>query len=71
MRTRVSQTPKRVAAAALAAAALTAIAPVSAAQAEVAEVAEVAEEKVITTFASGAVGDTFECGGIIGRLWCK
>lgn len=68
MRTRVTQTQKRVAAAVMAAAALTAAAPVSAAQAEV---AEVTGDKVITTFASGAVGDTFECGGVIGRLWCK
>ena len=68
MSTRATQSTKRVSAAVLAAAALTAAAPVSAAQAEV---APVAGDKVITTFASGAVGDTFECGGAIGRLWCK
>lgn len=65
MSTRATQSTKRVSAAVLAAAALTVAAPVSAAQ------AEVAEDTVITTFASGAVGDTFECGGAIGRLWCK
>lgn len=24
-----------------------------------------------TTFASGAIGDTFQCGGAVGRLWCE
>lgn len=28
-------------------------------------------ELTITTMAAGPIGDTFECGGVIGRLWCK
>ncbi|AIL96854.1 hypothetical protein CUREI_05710 [Corynebacterium ureicelerivorans] len=24
-----------------------------------------------TPYASGVVGDMYECGGVMGRLWCK
>ena len=24
----------------------------------------------VTTFAAGVIGDTFECGGAVGKLWC-
>lgn len=65
MRNNVPQTPKRVAAAAMAVAALTVATPMSAAH------ADTAQDRAITTYATGAVGDTFECGGIVGRLWCK
>lgn len=67
MRTRFSRASKQMAAVAMAAAALTTATPASAAEAE----AEAPQRTVVTTFATGAVGDTFECGGVIGRLWCK
>lgn len=25
----------------------------------------------VTPYAAGIVGDTFECGGTLGKLWCK
>ncbi|MBA1835840.1 hypothetical protein [Corynebacterium wankanglinii] len=25
----------------------------------------------VTPYAAGVVGDMFECGGSLGRLWCK
>lgn len=65
MRTRISRTTRQITAVAMAAAALTAATPASAAE------AEAPQRMVVTTFATGAVGDTFECGGAIGRLWCK
>lgn len=28
-------------------------------------------QPVAAPYAAGAIGDTFECGGMVGRLWCK
>ena len=27
-------------------------------------------QPVAAPYAAGAIGDTFECGGLLGRLWC-
>lgn len=59
----------KLSSAALAAASAIAIAPLASA-AETPAPAEQAE-LTVTTFAAGVIGDTFECGGAIGKLWCK
>ena len=51
----------RLAASALVAAGLITVAPAASAEAQT----------VATPYAAGAIGDTFECGGMVGRLWCK
>lgn len=48
-----------LAASALVATGLLAVAPASA-----------DAQTVATPYAAGAIGDTFECGGMLGRLWC-
>lgn len=37
----------------------------------VAPAASADAQTVATPYAAGAIGDTFECGGMVGRLWCK
>ena len=51
----------RLAASALVAAGLITVAPAASAEAQT----------VATPYAAGAIGDTFECGGMVGHLWCK
>lgn len=58
----------KLSSAALAAASAIACAPLASAT-EAAAPAEGAELSV-TTFAAGVIGDTFECGGAVGKLWC-
>lgn len=29
-----------------------------------------ASSNAVTPYASGVVGDMYECGGVMGRLWC-
>ena len=50
----------RLTASALVATSLIAVAPAASAEAQT----------VATPYAAGAIGDTFECGGLLGRLWC-
>ena len=50
----------RLVASALVATGLIAVAPAAPADAQT----------VATPYAAGAIGDTFECGGMLGRLWC-
>ena len=50
-----------LAASALMATGLIAIAPAASAEAQT----------VAVPYAAGAIGDTFECGGMVARLWCK
>lgn len=59
----------KLSSAALAAATALACAPLASAS----EASAPAEqtELTVTTFAAGVIGDTFECGGAIGKLWCK
>lgn len=59
----------KLSSAALAAATALACAPLASAS-EASAPAEQAE-LTVTTFAAGVIGDTFECGGAIGKLWCK
>ena len=58
----------KLSSAALAAATALACAPLASAS-EASAPAKQAE-LTITTFAAGVIGDTFECGGAIGKLWC-
>ena len=50
----------RLTASALVAAGLLTGAPAASAEAQT----------VATPYAAGDIGDTFECGGLLGRLWC-
>lgn len=50
----------RLVASALVAAGIIAVAPAASAEAQT----------TATPYAAGAIGDTFECGGLLGRLWC-
>lgn len=59
----------KLSSAALAAATALACAPLASAS-EASAPAEQAD-LTVTTFAAGVIGDTFECGGAIGKLWCK
>lgn len=36
----------------------------------VAPAASAGAQTEATPYAAGAIGDTFECGGLLGRLWC-
>lgn len=58
----------KLSSAALAAASAIACAPLASAT-ETSAPAEGAA-LTVTTFAAGVIGDTFECGGAIGKLWC-
>lgn len=50
---------------------LTASAMVAAGLLTVAPSASAEAQPVAVPYAAGAIGDTFECGGMVGRLWCK
>lgn len=57
----------KISAAALAAASVIAGAPL----ANAAETGNTGQQvRVATTYAAGAIGDVFECGGAVGRYWC-
>ena len=58
----------KLSSAALAAASAIACAPLASA-AEASAPAE-GTALTVTTFAAGVIGDTFECGGAVGKLWC-
>ncbi|WP_066526828.1 hypothetical protein [Corynebacterium bouchesdurhonense] len=61
----------KLSSATLAAATALACAPLASASEAPAPAPAEQAELTVTTFAAGVIGDTFECGGAIGKLWCK